>query len=117
MKQFWLLAFVFVFLNWLGAQEVKHAPTVARCRADQKLWLAKLEQSPMRSGVADVGYNELIGWKNEMQDCLNADPDLESGYYNTFAEASEEELMRFQNFLERHHLSQQFLAEDDQGKR
>ena len=115
MKRFWLLVLVCVSFNSLGSQEVKHAPTVECCRADQQLWLAKLEQP--NDGTATVGYNELSGWFREMKDCRKVDPDSELSYYNTTGEINSELIMRLVRFLGRHHLWDQFLAEDAQGKR
>jgi hypothetical protein len=39
MKKLWMLLAIAVPLQFIHAQEVKHAPTVEQCRADQKLWL------------------------------------------------------------------------------
>ena len=60
----------------LNAQtQVKHALTVEQCRADQKLWLAKMEQS--NGAAADnVSFNELNAWASEMLDCLDVDPEF-----------------------------------------
>jgi hypothetical protein len=46
MKKLWLLLLMVTPLQLIHAQEVKHAPTVAQCRADQKLWFSKLGQKP-----------------------------------------------------------------------
>lgn len=59
MKTIWLVILGFISFNSIGAQEVQHAPTVEQCRANQKLWLSKLEQEPSRSGIANIGYREL----------------------------------------------------------
>jgi hypothetical protein len=116
MKKLWLLLMV-IPLQLIHAQEVKHAPTVEQCRADQRLWLAKLEQDPPRSGTANVSYNELNAWTIEMMDCESVDPASAKGYYNTLGEATSEQALRAEGFLHRHNLYGQFLAEDAQGKR
>lgn len=51
-------------LQLIHAQEVKHAPTVEQCRADQKLWLSMVGGS--RAGVTNVSYKELDGWFAQM---------------------------------------------------
>jgi hypothetical protein len=116
MKRFRLLVLVLVSVSTGGSQEVKHAPTVEQCRADQRLWLSKLEQTGT-DGTADVGYKELFGWAKEMSECEKVDPELHNRYYNTLGEASSEQIIRLENFLDRHHLWDQFYAEDAQGKR
>jgi hypothetical protein len=52
---------------------VKHAPAVEQCRADQRLWLSKLEE-PDAVSIANVSFLELGGWASEMLDCSDADP-------------------------------------------
>jgi hypothetical protein len=69
MKKLWMLLAIAVPLQFIHAQEVKHAPTVEQCRADQKLWLSKLEQAPRSSGVANIGYRDLGDWATELQVC------------------------------------------------
>jgi hypothetical protein len=112
MKQFWLLAFVFVFLNWLGAQEVKHAPTVEQCRADQRLWMSQIEEKHARPRFIDLDY-----WLLEMNDCTKVDRAFEAHYHNTETEIVAEQSSRYFDFLERHNLHAQFMAEDAQGQR
>ena len=95
------------------AQEVQHAPTVEQCRADQKLWMSQLEhEGPLRSGVA-----ELFDRKDEMMKCETVDPKFHIYYYHIHSEISDEESLRLLDFLYRHNLSQQFMAEDVQGER
>jgi|HubBroStandDraft_6_1064221.scaffolds.fasta_scaffold09033_6 hypothetical protein len=48
MKPFLLVAAVLLSASSLTSQEVEHAPTVAHCQADQKLWLAELEDNRVR---------------------------------------------------------------------
>jgi len=107
------LALMLAFLVGTSlAQEVKHAPTVEQCRADQKLWLSKVED-PSASESSRV----LDGWGTEMIECLTVDPTFENRYYNTAAEIHSEQLSRVVNFLSRHNLYTQFLHEDQAGKR
>jgi hypothetical protein len=103
-----------LFAGKAHAQEVKHAPTVEQCRADQRLWLAKLESEP---SVVSVSFKELHGWLGEMMECKSVDPPFRDLYYNVAAEINSEQLLRVQYFLDRHHLYDQFVDEDTQGKR
>jgi hypothetical protein len=42
MKKLWALILIVISLHPIYSQEVKHAPTVEQCRADQKLWFSKI---------------------------------------------------------------------------
>jgi len=106
----------YTYAQLIHSQEVQHAPTVEQCRADQRLWLSKLEQ-PNGAGVANVSYNELDDWVSEMIDCHHVDPAFDILYFNTAGEASATMLSRVENFLKRHNSYGQFIAEDKQGKR
>ena len=64
MNKLWLLLVMGTPLQLIHAQEVKHAPTVEQCRADQKLWLSMVGGS--RAGVTNVSYKELDGWFAQM---------------------------------------------------
>jgi hypothetical protein len=94
------------------AQEIKHAPTVAQCQADQRLWLSKLEDS---ASASSVSYNTLADWVDEMGDCAKVDPAGHSLYENVEAEAVEIIMVRYLRYLHRHHLYEQFVAEDEAG--
>ena len=52
-----------------------------------------------------------------MGDCGSVDPQFAWQYFNTDEEARIDLLIREQNFLARHNLWGQFIAEDAQGKR
>jgi len=109
-----IAATVLLFASLAVSQEIKHAPTVEQCRADQRLWLGKVENDP---SVASVGYKELKSWGNEMLYCESVDPDYYNRYYNTDAEIAFVKLGRLIDFLDRHNLRDQFDAEDAAGKR
>ena len=142
MNKLWLLLLLVISYQSIHGQEVKHAPTmsisqvaytrtgkdltlnpsltpafdVEQCRADQRLWLSKLEQ-PNDAGISNVSLNELNAWTFEMSDCLHVDPEFGREYYATEAEAESAAISRVEHFLDRHNLYGQFLAEDAQGKR
>lgn len=73
MNKLWPLPLLPIPCQSIQAQEVKHAPTVEQCRADQRLWMSKLEQ-PNRAGTANVSFDHLLAWVVEMGDCLDVDP-------------------------------------------
>jgi hypothetical protein len=90
------------------AAQTRHAPTVDQCRADQKLWFAWLED---RDHLLPK-YPELSAWSNEMMNCMAVDRELSWQYQNVQAEVTAVQLTRVENFLQRHGLIEQFLAED-----
>jgi hypothetical protein len=108
------LLFALVVVGTLGSQEVKHAPTVEQCSADQKLWLSKLESS---DDVVPASFKELAGWQHEMFECMSVDPQMRKQYFNVYAEINSEKVIRLERFLDRHKLYDQFIAEDTEGKR
>jgi|SRR5271163_1280020 len=111
-----LLAAAILIAYPLSAQEVKHAPTVAQCQADQRLWAAKLEQ-PHGQGVMAVSYRTLMEWLNEMTDCEDVDPTQHDLYMNTSGETITAMATRLRAFVYRHKMWEQFLTEDEAGAR
>jgi hypothetical protein len=109
-----LLAVVILLAVPAIGQEVEHAPTVAQCQADQRLWLSKLESSDL---LKDVTHRTLNDWAEEMAKCKVVDPENHWKYYNTGAEALAEQSSRETGFIIRHGLWQQFVDEDAAGKR
>jgi hypothetical protein len=101
-----------LLLSSLPAQEVKHAPTVEQCHADQRLWLNKLENN---SPLPD--FDTLSAWGHEMIDCLAVDPPNQKNYYNVYGEVNSEQLGRLMGFVSRHDLWRKFIEEDKAGKR
>jgi hypothetical protein len=95
------------------AGQVEHAPTVAQCQADQRLWMSRTEGPSSQLPE----YNVIVKWTAEMGDCAKVDPDNSFKYYNTEAELTAEQQIRLAHFLDRRNLWQQFIAEDAAGKR
>jgi hypothetical protein len=112
LKKLWLLLLMVIPLQLIHSQELKTRPTVEQCRADHKLWLSKLEEAP-----DSARYFELNDWASAMLDCITVDPSFQFQYLNLAAEAHAEINRRFELFLVRHHLYDQFVAEDKQDKR
>lgn len=73
-------------------------------------------EEPADAGVANVSYNELNGWIDEMLDCSDVDSHFHIQYANTVFEAEAVKIKRLERFLDRRHQYSQFLAEDAQGK-
>jgi hypothetical protein len=117
MKRFWLLVFILVSVTMVGSQNVKHAPTAEQCRADQRLWLSKLEQVGVPDPIDYISFQELTEWLGEMGECKHVDPNHRNQYYNTEAEIESVRVIRLQTFLLLHGLMDKFYAEDAQGKR
>jgi hypothetical protein len=84
MKTLWLLLLMVIPLQLVHSQEVKHAPTVEQCRADQKLVLSRLNSNEHTL----VSYKEMDGWFLEMQNCISVDPENQLQYYNTMSKTS-----------------------------
>ena len=96
------------------AQEMNHAPTVSQCRAEQRLWLSKLEQYP--PDVAEVSYGDLQYWTLDMVVCANLDAGHEVFYLNTYSMADHERIKRLEGFLHQRTLFYEFLKQDAQDK-
>ena len=110
MKQFWLLVLVVVSFNSLGSQEVKHSPTtVDECRADERLWESMKDNET-------VSFRELSDLGADLFYCMHVDPEWKNVYDLAVGTIDATQLKRLLNFLHRHNLYDQFLAEDAQGK-
>src|SRR5437899_2944535 len=93
--------------------QVEHAPTVAQCQADQRLWLSQLEGND-KSTLAFYVFTDMAV---EMEACSEVDLPNARKYFNTESEATATQAMRLSKFIRRHHLWEKFLAEDKEGKR
>jgi len=97
------------------AQQIEHAPTVAECQADQRLWLSRLEDN--NDKLKDITTVTLAHWSSEMRSCEAVDPPNFQRYYNTRAEVTAEQYIRLSDFVDRHNLSGKFVEEDAAGQR
>lgn len=104
-----LIVFVFVAVG----QEIQHAPTVAQCQADQRLW--DYEFIHQSEKLPDVGV--LQKWNSEMRDCMKVDPQTQLQYVFTVGEIDAETELRMMHFLQRHNMLADFKTEDAAGKR
>jgi hypothetical protein len=112
MKHFLTFAAVLAASLTVG-QDVQHAPTIAQCQADQRLWLSKLEGDPSELPK----FMDLHQWQVEMLDCRLVDHSNIWLYYNTAGEIASSQQNRLYNFVVRQGLWSKFLAEDAAGKR
>ena len=109
MKRLLVLSWMILTASLVG--QVKHAPTLAQCQADQRLWLADMDSSKR------LTYEVLTRREREMLECEKVDdPNLDL-YYNTAVDMDEEALLRLVHFLDRHQLLGKFREEDAAGKR
>ena len=116
MKKLWLLLAMAIPLQPIYSEQVEYPLTVEECRAEQTLWMSRLDELN-DAGTVNVNYSDLNGWSLRMLLCGSVDPELRWQYNNTQRELSEVQTKRLIRFLVRHNLYGQFLAEDAQGKR
>jgi len=92
--------------------QVEHAPTVAQCQADQRLWRSQLDKD-----ASSLKYGALRKMAEEMIACDTVDPPNHQDYYDAATIASMNIALRASAFIQRHQLWDEFLAEDTAGKR
>lgn len=102
-----------LFVLSAGGQDIEHAPTVAQCQADQRLWDSKIESKSEK--LPDIGV--LQRWSSELRDCLTVDSQHQLQYVFTVGEIDTETMLRMTHFLERRNMLTDFKAEDATGKR
>jgi hypothetical protein len=116
------LAFMAIFLIYgfpvsSSGEQQKHAPTVAQCRSDAAAWNKEEDAGPKDK---DVGYQlpfgELLKRQREMMSCTKSDTQ-HSQYRTIYHVYTTAMYARYQHFLERHQLMEQFLDEDSKGSR
>lgn len=112
MKRLLILVSLILTASLVG-QDVQHAPTVAQCQADQRLWLSEVEGDSSQL----PNFSTISAWGREMTNCEKVDPDNQHKYYNTAAEIMAEQESRLMDFVNRHGLGDKFVAEDAVGKR
>jgi hypothetical protein len=93
MKRSWPLLLLLLPYQSIHAREVKYAPTVEQCRADQRLWLSKLE-TPKGTTLLP-NFWEIRSWSDEMSDCPTVDPAFFSLYDTTDREIAFEMISGF----------------------
>jgi len=111
------------------ASQIEHAPTPEQCRADADAWgiptpalLVNTEQqfALFSNGTArdtNLTANMLDARMKELGQCLRTDKVNSMRYAEAARAYSIAQLVRMANFMKRHNLTSQFLAEDEQGQR
>lgn len=97
-----------------GAAAQDHAPLLAQCKADVRLWVSTQQEDAKKLTFWDLNRRH-----REMMDCSDVDMDSETHPYYEILDhfyALVEEI-RYAHFIWRHDLNHQFLAEDKAGAR
>jgi hypothetical protein len=97
-------------------KQTEHAPTVAQCQVDQKLWLPKV-QSDSPLALTHITVPTLTDWMAEMRARADVDQPNKESYYHTGSDTTARIDVRLVHNLSRHDLWSEFLAEDAAGKR
>ncbi|HWO32751.1 MAG TPA: hypothetical protein VNO32_28475 [Candidatus Acidoferrum sp.] len=95
-------------------QQATNGPNAAQCQSDAAMWLPTLEA---QGGTIAMTYETLGSWVDEMMQCRDVDPANREKYFHVVAGAVAERANRETNYLVRHDLYKQFLAEDATGTR
>jgi hypothetical protein len=110
--------FMCTFLASSSGEPQKHAPTVAQCRSDAAAWNKEEDTGPKDK---DVGYQlpfgELLKRQREMMGCMKLDGGVKTSYGTIYHVYTTAMYARYQHFLERHQLMENFLYEDSKGSR
>ena len=109
------LALAVLLMGSVTVAQVEHAPTVAQCQADQRLWLSKLEVLPPDTNLP--AFATLRQWSSEMGDYKEIDPKNGWEYFNVQSESNTIQAARMLRFLKRQHLWDKFVEEDAAGER
>ena len=108
----WLILSAAGILTVSMCGQVEHAPTVAQCQADQRLWSSQIERS-----ASTLTFDVLKSRGREMIECYDVDPANAKDYYTTASSATAVTAARLSKFIQRHQLWDKFIAEDAAGKR
>lgn len=113
MKTTAALAVAVLFLIAVSSAQ-DHAPTVEQCRADKNLWW---DQFDTREAVSKLSAKKINKRSDEMRDCAVVDEENQHSYLQLAGMFQMEYELRLLDFVTRHHLMAQFVAEDADGKR
>ncbi len=117
MNKIWVVIFAMLlpFPAMRGtAEQTTNSLTAAQCQSDAAVWLPTLQA---QGGTIAITYETLGSWVAEMTQCQSVDPANREQYFNVAAGGIAERANRETNYLVRHGLYKQFLAEDVAGKR
>lgn len=106
-----------------------HAPPVAQCQADMRLWLEQVSDysgalidhvqkgTPNNSDISRLQIPQLAKRIVEMGECGAVDPPNLSAYQDVESELESARKDRYEQFVVRHKLESQLLREDAAGIR
>lgn len=130
---FFVVVFVFPAAGQIehvaAASQIEHAPTPEQCRADADAWgiptpalLVNTEQqfalfSNATARDQSLTANALEARMKELSQCMRTDKLYSTRYAEANRAYAIAQLVRMANFMKRHNLTSQFLAEDEQGQR
>ena len=114
-----------------GLRTQEHAPTVDVCRADRAAWHNTEEETDYlnqetkhvsddlknRNRIAKLSFKEITLREGEMATCASVDEPNHDGYFEMMKFYGDVRSDRYVSFIRRHHLMQQFIAEDAAGAR
>lgn len=107
-----------ILLPGLANPTQEHAPGADQCDADLRLWVSQ------ESDVNKLPYKEVEAREREMFNCAQStNGNAQQGFVKAKSYDSASSLYRAEmgdrlsSFLRRHNLTDQFLAEDAEGKR
>ena len=112
-----------------AASQIEHAPTPEQCRADADAWgipmpalLVNTERqfALFQQGITgdkNLTANVLDARMKYLGQCMQTDKPNAMRYAEAARAYAIAKLVRMSNFMKRHDLTSQFLAEDEQGQR
>ena len=112
-----------------AASQIEHAATPEQCRADADAWgiptagvLVRNEQEFTQFSTAtaldpSITAKTLDARMKQLSQCMRTDSTFSTRYSEATQAYAIAALLRMANFMKRHNLTSQFLAEDDQGQR
>lgn len=112
-----------------AARQIEHAPTPEQCRADADAWgiptagglLRNEEQfNKLMSSTANdrnLTAKMMDARMRQFSQCMRTDNMQDTRYAEAATAYTNAYMVRVVNFMKRHNLTEQFLAEDQQGQR
>jgi len=112
-----------------AASQIEHAPTPDQCRADADAWgiptaggLFRNEEQfgKLMSSTAhdrNLTAKMIDARMRQLSQCMRTDNVQDTRYAEAAKAYTNAYMVRVMNFMNRHNLTEQFLAEDGQGQR
>jgi hypothetical protein len=93
-------------------QTVPHAPSVAECRADSAKWAADAIRAGNGEMFPALTVEQLQNMNHELADCASVDKPRTDDCFGTGTLVTQAILWRYVQFVRKHNLVDQFIAED-----